>query len=115
MLDEDREAEDLHAVGDVITYTYWSHNNSPTDPRGPVTVTDDKAMVTCPQTPSPLVPGAFIICSATYTITPADVTAGAATNVATGTAKDSVDPFGTVTSNQAPKRSPERRAGLRSR
>ena len=88
-------------VGQVINYSYKLQNVGPVNLTAPYAVTDDKATVTCPQTPTPLVPGAFITCTASYTITQADLDAGYVTNLATGTAKDSVSPFATVTSNQA--------------
>ena len=86
-------------VGTVIGYSYKLQNDGPVDLTAPYAVTDDKATVTCPQTPSPLAPGAFITCTASHTITQADIDAGSVTNVATGTAKDSITPFPTVTSD----------------
>ena len=88
-------------VGQVINYSYKLQNVGPVNLTAPYAVTDDKATVTCPQTPTPLTPGAFITCTASYTMTQADLNAGHVTNLATGTAKDSVSPFATVTSNQA--------------
>lgn len=49
-------------------------------------MSDDKAGVTCPQTPDPLVPGAFISCTASYTVTAADLSAGSVVNVAEASA-----------------------------
>ena len=85
----------------MIDYSYKLQNVGPVNLTAPYAVSDDKATVTCPQTPTPLVPGAFITCTASHTITQADLDAGFVTNLATGTAKDSVQPFDTVTSNQA--------------
>ena len=44
-------------VGTVINYSYKLQNVGPVNLTAPYAVTDDKATVTCPQTPSPLVPG----------------------------------------------------------
>jgi hypothetical protein len=69
-------------VGDKISYSYVIRNTGNVALSGPFTVTDNKATVTCPTTAS-LAPGASITCSASYTITAADVTAGKVTNTAT--------------------------------
>ena len=68
------------AVGDVITYTYVVSNTGNTDLAGPVTVTDDKATVTCPA--GDLLIAASMTCTATYVITAADVNARSVTNTA---------------------------------
>jgi hypothetical protein len=70
------------AAGDVIAYAYLLTNSGNVALSGPFTVADDKANVSCPVTAS-LAVSAAITCSASYTITPADVTAGSVTNVAT--------------------------------
>ncbi len=57
-----------------ITYTYVVTNTGNVTFSGPLTVTDDKATVTCPA--GGLDPGASITCTATYTITAADITRG---------------------------------------
>ena len=69
-------------VGDKITYSYVIKNTGNVTLTGPFTVADNKTTVTCPTTAS-LAPGASITCSASYTITAADVTAGKVTNTAT--------------------------------
>ena len=51
---------------------------------GPFTVTDDKAVVTCPVTQVSLAPGASITCTASYTIAQADLDAGSVKNTAQG-------------------------------
>ena len=69
-------------VGDKITYSYVIKNTGNVTLTGPFTVADNKTTVTCPPTAS-LAPGASTTCSASYTITAADVTAGKVTNTAT--------------------------------
>jgi hypothetical protein len=49
-------------------------------------VTDDKATVSCPQEPNPLLPGDFITCTASYTVTAADLAAGEVVNIAEASA-----------------------------
>ena len=73
------------AAGQTIDYTYTLSNDSHAPVFGPFSVTDDKAaIVTCPATPTSLYPGdPPITCTATYTITAADVAAGSVTNTAT--------------------------------
>ena len=72
------------AVGDVISYSYLLTNNGNVTLAAPFTVTDDKATVTCPATPTSLAPGASITCTASYTITQADLNAGSVKNTAHG-------------------------------
>lgn len=85
--------------GSTVTYTYTLTNSGNVTLTAPYAVSDNKiSNVSCPNTPSALAPGASVTCTATYTITAADVAAGQVVNVATATAK-----FGAnmVTSNQA--------------
>jgi uncharacterized repeat protein (TIGR01451 family) len=66
-------------AGDALHYDYVVTNTGNTTFAGPVTVTDDKAAtVTCPA--GGLSPGASMMCTATYTVITADVTAGSVTN-----------------------------------
>ncbi|WP_431219469.1 DUF7507 domain-containing protein [Leifsonia xyli] len=86
-------------VGTLVTYTFTVTNT------GNVTLTDPKVVegrftgsgtlspITCPSTPS-LAPGARMVCTATYTLTQADVDAGFVLNDATATG---VPPSGTRT------------------
>jgi uncharacterized repeat protein (TIGR01451 family) len=78
-------------AGDTIAYTYTLTNDGPVALAGPFTVTDDKITgtntVVCPPTPATLAPAASIVCTATYTVTDADVTAGKVTNTAMGHAR----------------------------
>ena len=84
-------------VGDVISYTYDVTNTGNVALQGPFTVADDKAAASCPATGS-LAIGASIRCTASYSITQADLDAGSLTNVATAHGLFSGVP---VTSTQA--------------
>ncbi len=82
-------------VGDVIAYTYTIANSGNVTLNGPFDVSDDKATVVCTQPDDgALSPNETMTCSASYTITQADLDAGAVTNTATATG-------GGVTSNTA--------------
>jgi len=76
-------------VGQTISYSYLVTNTGNVSLAGPVTVTDNKATVTCPNVNTVgnldgnLDPGESITCTATYTITLADLNAGSVTNTAT--------------------------------
>ncbi len=88
------------AVGQAITYSFAvtnTGNRTMTDVtihEGAFTGTGTLSAVTCPAGAASLAPGAKITCTATYTVTQADVTAGAISNTATaaGTTPDG-DPF----------------------
>ena len=79
------------AAGNLIHYNYLVTNSGFATLQGPVTVADNKATVTCPAVSTVgdldnfLDPGESITCSATYTITPADVANASVTNTATAT------------------------------
>ena len=73
-----------NAVGADIDYTYKLTNSGNVTLAGPFTVTDDKATVACPATPTSLAPGLFLTCTASYTITQADLNSGSVKNVAQG-------------------------------
>ena len=69
--------------GDVISYSYSVTNSGNVTLSGPFTVADDRATdEACPAAGS-LAPGASIACTASYTITQADLDAGSVTNTAT--------------------------------
>jgi uncharacterized repeat protein (TIGR01451 family) len=68
-------------LGQVISYSYVVTNTGNVTLAGPVTVTDDKATVSCPA--GGLAPGASTTCTASYTITQADLDGGSVTNHAT--------------------------------
>ena len=96
------------AVGDVINYNYKLTNSGNVTLSSPYTVNDDKATVTCPSTPVSLAIGEFITCTASYTITQADIEAGSVTNTATAhafynaTTIDSNQDSETVTAEKLP-------------
>lgn len=90
-------------AGDVVTYTYVVTNTGYAPLQGPVTVTDTKTTVTCP--PVTMVdpdgdnfldPGEAIICTAYYTATQEDVSAGAITNTARAAVEGFYSNFATV-------------------
>ncbi len=86
-------------AGQVITYTYTLTNNGTTNLTSPYSISDNKiSSVNCSGATSPLPPGQSTTCTATYTITQADLDAGSVTNIATATARSGSN---TVTSNQA--------------
>jgi len=78
-------------AGDLLHYTYLVTNSGAAVLAGPVAVTDDKVSVTCPNVntvgdfDSNLDPGESITCTATYTVTSGDATAGFVTNTASAT------------------------------
>jgi uncharacterized repeat protein (TIGR01451 family) len=80
------------AAGDVLHYSYLVTNSGFAPLLGPVTVADDKASdEACPAVSTVgdldnfLDPGESITCTSTYTVQPADVTAGFVTNTASAT------------------------------
>ena len=75
-----------------ITYTYVVTNASDVTLNGPFTVTDDRTTVTCPPTRRPWPRAPRVTCTATYTITQADLDAGSVTNHATAAAFFAGDP-----------------------
>ncbi len=96
-LDKTTTTANYDSVGDTISYSYLVTNSGNVPLTPTYAVTDNKATVTCPQTPNPLNPGAFITCTATYTVTQADLTAGSVVNTATASAQYNGAP---VNSNQ---------------
>jgi LPXTG-site transpeptidase (sortase) family protein len=93
------------SAGDTIDYSYVLTNIGGVALYPPYVVSDtangNAVTVTCPSTPASLAPGANVTCTATYTTTDSDVTAGSVTNSATATAMDAASDGSTVTSNQA--------------
>ncbi|WP_329021704.1 DUF7507 domain-containing protein [Streptomyces sp. NBC_00690] len=87
-------------AGQALHYTYTVKNNA-TQPLTNIQVTDTgpgSPTVTCPA--GPLAGGASVDCTATYTATAADVTAGQIVNTATLTVTDAGGETVTVGSNQ---------------
>jgi uncharacterized repeat protein (TIGR01451 family) len=79
------------AAGDVLHYSYVVTNSGFAPLQSPVTVSDTKTSVTCPAVTTVgdlddfLDPGEAITCTATYTVTGADVSAKSVTNTAFAT------------------------------
>lgn len=90
-LDKTAAQTSFNLVGDVLNYSYLVTNSGAAPLLGPVTVTDDKAVVTCPAVSTVgdldafLDPGESITCTATYTVTAADFLAASVTNNASAT------------------------------
>ena len=76
-------------AGDTINYTYTLTNDGNVTLVAPFLVTDDKitlpSVVNCGTYPAVLAPTATISCTASYTVTAGDNTAGFVTNTAYGT------------------------------
>jgi len=86
------QAGTFDAVGKTISYVYAVTNTGSTVLAGPVTVTDDKATVTCPEVntvgnlDNNLDPAESVNCSSAYTITQEDLNAGSVKNNSTASA-----------------------------
>jgi uncharacterized repeat protein (TIGR01451 family) len=98
-IDKTAQQATYAVVGEVITYQYAVTNTGNVTING-LRVADDRiATVNCPVTS--LAPAASTVCTASYTITQADVTAGTVTNIATAngtpTGGTLVPPTDTVT------------------
>jgi len=67
-----------NTLGDTVDYTYVVTNSGNVTITSPIIVSDDKiSSVSCPALPaSGLLPTQSIICSATYTVTQADIDVG---------------------------------------
>ncbi|MGB6993400.1 MAG: hypothetical protein WBG00_09260, partial [Thermoanaerobaculia bacterium] len=77
------------AADDVISYSYLVTNTGNVTISQPITIDDDIATdELCPATPTSLAPGDSITCTASHTITQADLDTGSVTNTATATGKD---------------------------
>ncbi len=102
------------AVGDVVSYDYVVTNTGNVTFTDAVSVSDDKiSSVTCPALPAGgLAPNASLTCTATYTVTQADLDAGSVTNLASASsgATSSPDVSETVTADQMPSLSVDKTA-----
>ena len=91
LLDKTASPLSADSVGDVITYSYLVTNTGNVRLAGPVTVADDKATVTCPAVNTVgnndgfLDPGEAVTCTASYSITQADLNNRSVTNTAKAT------------------------------
>ena len=85
-------------AGDLLHYSYLVTNAGNVTLHDAITVTDDKATVSCPALPAAgLAPNASITCTATYIVTQADLDAGSVTNIAYATSGTTTSPTDTVT------------------
>lgn len=82
--DEAEEAGDTVVYGFRVTNTGNVTLNDPTIAETAFSGTGTAPVVTCPA--GPVLPGAFVDCTAPYTLTQADVDAGSVTNTATASA-----------------------------
>ena len=95
-------------AGESIGYSYLVTNTGSVILAGPVTVADDRASVTCPavttigNNDANLDAGEAITCTASYSITAADVTAGFVTNTASASAGGATSPPAQATVTAAP-------------
>ena len=102
------------AVGDVISYAYRVTNSGNVRLAGPVSVADDQVGVDCPAVTSVgdgdayLDPGEELVCSASHSVTQADLNRGSITNTATATADGVSSPADTATVDAVA--APDRRA-----
>ena len=98
------------AVDDVIAYSYVVTNSGNVSLTGPVTVADDKATVSCPAVSTvgnldgELDPTEAVTCTASYTVTQADLNTGSVTNTAKASADgtESNDDSETATADPNP-------------
>ncbi|KRD76970.1 hypothetical protein ASE43_07235 [Lysobacter sp. Root983] len=92
-------------MGDTISYSYLVTNSGNVSLTGPVTVADDKTTVSCPAVTTvgnldgELDPSESVTCTATYTVTLADLNSGSVTNIASATADGTTSPTDQVTVN----------------
>jgi len=88
----------FNAAGDLLNYSYVVTNSGFATLAGPVTVSDNRATASCPALTTVgdfdnfLDPGEMVTCTATYTVTGADVSSGSVTNTASATAQGVTSP-----------------------
>lgn len=89
------------SVGDSLSYSYVVTNIGNVTITAPVTVSDNRiASVSCPGLPlGGLGPNAAVTCTASDTVSQADIDAGAVSNTATASADGTISPADTVTIN----------------
>ncbi len=81
--DKTSPTANFDSVGDVLTYNYSVRNSGNVTITDAITVNDNKAAVTCPPlSGGELLPGGILNCSASYTVTQADIDAGSVVNIA---------------------------------
>lgn len=84
------DTEKATTVGQVLTYSFFLTNTgnvtltNVTAVEGEFTGTGDLSVVSCPAEAASLAPAMSVTCTATYTVTQADLTGGTITNTATG-------------------------------
>jgi large repetitive protein len=103
-LDKSSPTATYQAVGDVLSYSYLVTNTGTVTVTSPITVSDDRivapATVNCPALPAGgLAPAASITCTASYSVTQADLNLGSVTNTATASDGTSTSPPDSVTIN----------------
>ena len=89
-LDKTTTTSSYDSVGDTLAYSYRVTNTGNVTLTAAVVVTDDRIVapnaVACPALPvGGLAPGGELVCTATHSVTQADLDAGSVTNTATAT------------------------------
>ena len=93
-LDKTSDPKAYTQIGEVIKYEFIVTNTGNTTLKGPFSISDPTVTgITCPSTPTSLTPGAALTCTASYSITQADMDKGQVSNTATASG-------GGVTSNE---------------
>ncbi len=90
-LDKTTTTTSFDSVGDTLAYSYRVTNTGNVTLTAPIVITDNRIVapntVACPALPAGgLAPGAELVCTATYSVTQADLDAGSVTNTATASA-----------------------------